>query len=196
MRRFFYKLIILSLLGMIVAPFFVKGPSGRPIMAISDAVSMDPSVYRARYMIALIEAKRYLKKHFSKTSDDILDEVTGDRGLTKVYKWKDAKGEWHFDDHESSQFDSEAVSINPDANVMEFEKVKVQAEIEGMANPDDPNNPLEKISPKDDALSAAMREREKSEKGYFDKMTGVLDDAKNVQKVNDDYHKKLMDSMP
>lgn len=84
------KLMVLALIGAVVAPMLIKGPDGRPLMSWQD--------------------------FFSSQSET--PKVSSPTGLTTVYKWQDAEGNWHFSDRPVVE-NSETLTYNPNANIIQ-----------------------------------------------------------------------------
>jgi hypothetical protein len=88
------KLLLLALVGGLVAPMFIKGPDGRPLMSWQEFFSA-PSGGMG-----------------SKPSSVSSDKTT-------VYKWKDEHGQWHFSDKKDEHLEQETVKYDPNANIIQ-----------------------------------------------------------------------------
>ncbi|GAA3944291.1 DUF4124 domain-containing protein [Litoribacillus peritrichatus] len=88
------KLLMLALVGAIVAPMFIKGPDGRPMMSWQDLFSSSPESAYVR-------------------------PSQGASQLTTVYKWKDENGQWHFSDSQVEGDAHETLKYNPKANIIQ-----------------------------------------------------------------------------
>ncbi|GLQ33566.1 DUF4124 domain-containing protein [Litoribrevibacter albus] len=93
--KIFIKLMLLAVVGAVVAPMFLKGPDGKPIMDVTDFAPSASS--ESAYVSA------------SETSSK----------LTTVYKWKDENGQWHFSDNQAQGSNHETLKYNPNANVIQ-----------------------------------------------------------------------------
>ena len=103
------KLLLLGLVGAIVAPMLIKGPDGRPLMSWQDFFSSSDS------------------GSASVSSSSPLSSP----GVTTVYKWKDAEGQWHFSDKVIEGENHETLKYNPNANIIQsLAKKEEESEIE------------------------------------------------------------------
>ena len=89
------KLMLFGLVGAVVAPMLIKGPDGRPLMSWQDFFSSPEQ---------------------GTTSSS---KPTSSGGLTTVYKWKDADGQWHFSDKKIEGDNHETLKYNPNANIIQ-----------------------------------------------------------------------------
>lgn len=104
------KIVIAALIIACIAPFFIKGPSGETIMTLDDwatelPTSMDEIISKAKSaanseLIALTPV-----------------ESPAD-SPTKVYKWQDENGQWHFSSTAPDLNIAEEMEIG-DVNLME-----------------------------------------------------------------------------
>ncbi|GAA3944312.1 DUF4124 domain-containing protein [Litoribacillus peritrichatus] len=102
------KLLLLGLVGAIVAPMLIKGPDGRPLMSWQDFFSSSDS---------------------GAASVSSLPQSSS--GVTTVYKWKDAEGQWHFSDKAIEGENHETLKYNPNANIIQsLAKKEEESEIE------------------------------------------------------------------
>jgi len=84
--------MILLLLAAGVAPFFLKGPDGQPLMQMSDI-------------------------KFSKLKLPWFGDKSNSADTT-LHRWQDANGEWHYSD-QAPEHASEQVHIDPNINVIQ-----------------------------------------------------------------------------
>lgn len=89
------KLLLLALVGVLVAPMFIKGPDGEPIVTLQDVVPTASS------------ESAYVSPSSSSSK------------LTTVYKWQDENGQWHFSDNQAQGQNHETVKYNPKANIIQ-----------------------------------------------------------------------------
>ncbi|MBV1907061.1 MAG: hypothetical protein KUG75_13380 [Pseudomonadales bacterium] len=87
--RIFLKFIVLALIVATAAPFFLKGPDGKPIMSSDDFIP-------TTVIPANIDPNRI---------------GNGDT----IYKWKDEYGIWQFGEEPPEDFKAASVVLNDDA---------------------------------------------------------------------------------
>ena len=104
---------------------------------------------------------------------------------TKLYKWQDEKGEWHFSDVKTEEYEQEVIKINNNRNVLNFQDISDKKEGE-KENPQPQSDKIE-----DDKKS----EEEGESKSYFDRLSSTLEDANNVQSQVDENFKKKEEAM-
>ncbi len=114
--KLFYKLLMLTVVAAVAAPFILKDGAGRPLMTL-DKLHM-PEISTP----ALPGVASTLREVASKLPDMDLDKA---RAKVTAYKWQDAEGVWHFSDKPDGG--GEEISIDPDASVMEFDGIPVAA---------------------------------------------------------------------
>lgn len=85
----FIKLMILIVILACVAPFFIKGPTGEPLMTLEDWIP------------------------------DEMPEVRSTPEETVVYKWKDENGVWQFTNEPVEGLDVEQMVLDGQINTME-----------------------------------------------------------------------------
>ncbi|MFC3152299.1 DUF4124 domain-containing protein [Litoribrevibacter euphylliae] len=94
--KIFIKLMLLVLVGAVVAPMFIKGPDGEPIVTLQEVLPSSSSSESA-----------YVSPSSSSSK------------LTTVYKWKDENGQWHFSDNQATGQNHETLKYNPKANIIQ-----------------------------------------------------------------------------
>jgi hypothetical protein len=87
--KFFTKLLLLALVAALVAPFFIKGKNGEPLLNFNDFVSGNTA-------ISGFEPKK----------------------PTKMYKWKNSKGEWQFGDTPPEDSNASEMHVKTQINSM------------------------------------------------------------------------------
>ena len=85
MGKFSKLLLAVLVIGGLVLPLFINGPSGKPIMSLSD---WKPDLQNASPEINGISAEPIKPK-------------SGDA----VYKWQDEQGRWHFSSEQPADVD-------------------------------------------------------------------------------------------
>ena len=100
--KFTHKLILLALGGAMVAPMYIKGPNGKPLMTLDDWIPKDA--------IAVLDA-----------TTESAGEVVSGSGKQTFYKWKDADGVWQMTQNPPSGLDPSLIeerTIYANANII------------------------------------------------------------------------------
>ena len=107
MKRLRSFLIVLILIGIlaIMAPFFIKGPDGRPMMTLdrlkgpennkSDDIKL-PSTEKVKEWGR--ETKAKAEELYDKMRPEMKTEKIQGPPTQTMYKWKDKDGIWHYTD--------------------------------------------------------------------------------------------------
>ncbi len=104
--KLFIKLMVLVLIAALAAPFFIKGPDGRPLMEASD------------FRGSLADARRSVERQWRSITSRF---GRGSGGNTAtVYRWRDADGNWVYSDQPNPAGNSEQVTVRTDVNVMDL----------------------------------------------------------------------------
>lgn len=123
MKKFCYLAIMLLLTSAILL-FYLKRPDGQPWLTV-DGIATQTSE-ASKQMVSLSQAA--LAEAINTTTQQatkLTTELKGDQG-TRVYKWQDAQGQWHFSDKPNPNGNSEQVVLNPnDITVIEAETLPV-----------------------------------------------------------------------
>lgn len=91
------KIIFVLFLGAIIAPMFIKGPDGEPIMSISDWIPEKP---------------------------DVSSLSSSSEGQAAFYRYQDAEGNWQYTDRPPEGVNAELVEVNTNANVIQSVEAK------------------------------------------------------------------------
>ena len=110
--KLFTKLMILVVLAALVAPFVLRGPDGQPIMELNDVLPDAMGVERSLEG-ALDRAENAAGELLGE------DAPTGTAGMTRVVRWQDANGVWHFAQEAPEGVVAEEMLIDPDANLVQ-----------------------------------------------------------------------------
>ncbi|MEL7449333.1 MAG: hypothetical protein AAFN78_09000 [Pseudomonadota bacterium] len=109
--RFFIKLMILVLIAALAGPFFIRGPDGRPLMTLGEAMpDWERMAATAQY-----QWQRLTGEVKSLASDAGSDD-TG--GKTRVYKYRDAAGNWVYADEPPPGGDAAVLYVDPNVNII------------------------------------------------------------------------------
>lgn len=109
--RFIYKLTFLAMGAALMAPMFIIGPSGKPLMTPKDWL---PDVEGIKDQVKKVGDLASPANSFND------DEGTGDdKGPGRnFYKWQDERGVWQYSDKPNPNGMSKIIHVNPDANVL------------------------------------------------------------------------------
>lgn len=106
--KLLHKLILLGLGGALVAPMYIKGPNGSPLMSINDWIPQDAA--------SLVGKVSDLKSGLQ----DKMQEAEGS-GKEIFYKWKDENGVWQMTQYKPAHLaeaDIEERVIYANANII------------------------------------------------------------------------------
>lgn len=97
------KLLIAALIIACIAPLFIKGPDGEPLMSLQD------------WMPGPV--------------DELIPQDVQEMGVphepTTVYKWQDENGQWHFSSAPPADVtDAETMELDGDINIMQAPPVE------------------------------------------------------------------------
>lgn len=95
----FIKLMILAVVVACAAPFFLKGPDGQPLMTIDQFIANEHQNTNLPDVSSMT--------HAAKSSP------------TRVYKWKDSDGVWHFSDSADDAPGAEMIEVDGPVNTMQ-----------------------------------------------------------------------------
>lgn len=91
--------IVLLLAVVLIAPLYIPGPDGQPIMSIDDWIPRD-----------LIASMGSAANKLTDTAEDLGDGMTGSK--PQIYRWRDEYGALHFSDTPVDGAESVEVSDN------------------------------------------------------------------------------------
>ena len=108
------KLIIAAFIIACLAPLFIKGPDGEPLMTLDDW-----SVSAPAFVTALLDGT-FLDETVNQKSlsDDSTPDPASTGEPTEIYKWQDEAGVWHFSDSPVDLGVAEKVELG-EVNVMD-----------------------------------------------------------------------------
>lgn len=112
MKKFCY-LAVMLLLTSAVLFFYLKRPDGQPWLTVEGISSHTSEVSKQMASLsqtAITEALNATTEQVKKLSVSLQQ----DSNITRVYKWQDKQGQWHFSDKPNPNGDSEQVLL--DAN--------------------------------------------------------------------------------
>lgn len=162
MMKTFIYIISLVLALAVLGLFVIKQPNGEPWLSI-DAFS--PGTIDIKEKVNLVTGKlnNVYKNITSQESDDI-----------KVYRWKDADGNWSYSDKPNEMSNSQELILNPD-DVM----VLPSFDASTINQPESKTDKSKvKASPSNESNSPS-------------KVLDVFKEANNVQKIMDDRQQTL-----
>jgi hypothetical protein len=151
------KVLIALLIIAFGGLFFIKGPSGEPILTLSD-LKPDISVPSAESLAA----KADLPKEISKP--------------VKVYRWKAEDGNWHFSNKESDAIGAETMELQ-ETNTMPAFKAPEKQPTEEVATSQPKITPIPGISQGLETLNQA-----KQLQSTIDKRKADLDKALQMER--------------
>lgn len=84
-----HKMMLLALLGLLAAPTFIVGPSGKPLMSLNDWMPDN---------VSLNGVRNKLSNMWNKSGAKLQGGTSTGFGMKtpRLYKWQDAQGRWQF----------------------------------------------------------------------------------------------------
>ena len=192
MIKFFCILLVLGVAGL----FIVKKPDGSPWLSVNDFIPENiASTDSIRQLMnnaldTLKKTTSSLSNNEYGISDDHEGNSEGNHHIEKastekldngsIHRWKDSKGQWQYSDKKPLNQITETVNITGNLNQDLYEQrtLDVRQEV---------NSPQEKNS---DASQLPNRAASISP----EKISTLIKDAKNIQKLVDDRQRKLEQS--
>ena len=114
----FIKLMALLLIMAIAGPFFIKGPDGRPLMPW-------PQWRWSTLASVLASVKHLIQPQPGPASVSNSEDKDKKSTFTKIFKWQDAEGTWHYSDMNTNMsHTSQELYLNPNANVVHLQLPK------------------------------------------------------------------------
>lgn len=106
--RLSVKFLMAGLVLGVGGLFVIKDMDGRPLLRFDDL----------RWPAMSLPELPNVKQLFTKAEDALPPGKPPQDRAVKVYKWKDAKGVWHFSDAPNPQGTSATLDVDPDTNVV------------------------------------------------------------------------------
>lgn len=106
------KLLIILVISAVIAPLYIKGPDGKPLMQISDLL---PANILPRAMIEPLGI----------TPQTSTVRASSSESQSAIYRWQDEKGQWHYGDTPPAHTASESVTLQS-VNTLPAPKKQVQ----------------------------------------------------------------------
>ncbi len=110
-----YTLLLAGAVVIIVAPFAIKGPDGKPLASFSTAKNT---------LMEGIEPVATASSKIADTVNNTLDDMKSEGGTEQsqssgVYRWKGKDGVWHYGDAPPDINAAESVAIDTRANIIQ-----------------------------------------------------------------------------
>lgn len=188
LKKLFYKLMLLALVGMLFAPFILKRENGTRIMSLDEFLSFDVQLIQQRYTQVLSIIRNFLSEDMKV---ETLKEDPVNENVTKFYKWQDEKGDWHFSDEKDEKYQQQEIKIRNDRNVLKFEDLP-KNNAQGNASKKSSNT--QKKSSTQNPLDS-KGEQDGMVKGYLNNMTSTVRSAEKVQSQVDNNYQRQSDAI-
>ncbi len=162
MKKLFVRLVLLGLIALLAAPFVLKKQDGQPMLTREQFIAFDMRSIQYAYQTVIGHITNFFVRN---TGDRFSEDVfESDSETTRLYRWQDEKGEWHFSDRKPANTQAEKIEIRNNQNVFNF----------GDMNQDKSN-----------------KKSGESGGGFVDSIKHKLDKAKSVQQTLDkDFEQK------
>ncbi len=109
MKRLFYKMLFVVMGIGLIAPMFIIGPNGKPMMTFNDWM---PNIDSIKGQVGTVtELGSSLIG-----AEDSQNQANGPG--KNFYKWQDQNGVWQYSDKPNPSGQSQTVYVNPDANIL------------------------------------------------------------------------------
>ncbi|RXF04457.1 DUF4124 domain-containing protein [Pseudoalteromonas sp. PS5] len=166
-------LMIMVMLVAVACLFVLKRPDGKPwlsVQSITQSVEHNANELKRQGIDAMDQVKSY-------TNDLLGDSKPASSSHTQVYRWQDAKGQWHYSDKPNPHGHSQAYQIDESKiTVIAAEDTSILA----AKAEQEPNNSSSKAVPT--ALNPAAVQQ-------------LMKDTQDVQKLMDERAKKIDEAL-
>jgi len=115
--KLYYKLLLFVIVSAVTAPFVLRDRDGRPLMSIHDLHMPEITLPDAS---GLKDAVRSATESVETASDEVR-ENTGTKASTRIYKWQDEEGGWHFSNSAPGEHGATEVAVDTSVNVLHME---------------------------------------------------------------------------
>ena len=154
--KLFIKLMILVVVAAVAAPFFLKGPDGRPLLSWDR-----------------LHAPEVRLPDLGKAADTMKESLRAEEEAhakpVEVFKWQDEEGGWHYSDNNEQGRQAQKLTVDPNANLSHFEPAKASEHKEQAASARENSDPSPSIT-----FPASIS---------LGKIPTLIDDARNVDKL-------------
>ena len=156
LMKLFTKLMVLVVLAALVAPFLIRGPDGQPIRTVDDVLPDAKRVERSLEGVVM---------RVERTANGLFDgdEEIDSAGMTRVVRWQDAQGVWHFAQDAPEGVNAEEIVVDPDTNLVQGMHLHTTNTPESPANSALPSSPSGYIEQAAALQAEALAIREASE---------------------------------
>lgn len=164
--RLFVKILMAGLVLGVGGLFVIKDMDGRPLLRFDDL----------RWPAMSLPELPNVKPLFTKAEDALPPGKSPQDRVVKVYKWKDAKGVWHFSDAPNPQGASATLDVDPNINVV----------------PGRPADPAGSGDGKKGDLSQSSEDPATGPKGMpLGRVPEIMEQTRDIQRRVDDKARKL-----
>jgi hypothetical protein len=174
--KLYIKFILFLVVLAVAGPFIMKRPDGSPLLSFNDIKSGDS---------AIMKSFKTLTGFFYSSSDALSldDALPGDakRLLTRVHKWQDEEGIWHFSDQQPEGKTSETVEIDPNQNILKMNDAEILKKLRGVKE-EQIASASQALEPPPDMIPGLPT---------IDQAKKAMDNAKAVQGLLDNHYKQI-----
>ncbi|KZN68135.1 DUF4124 domain-containing protein [Pseudoalteromonas luteoviolacea] len=164
-----YLMIMIMLIGL-GSLFIIKRPDGKPWLS----VDMIFGNAQQQASALLDQSKRELGKAVDSAKKVLNDEEQTATSQTTIYKWQDAKGNWHYSDRPNNRVNSQVHTLDPTkVTIMAAENTEILEQLRQEKSPAEGKIDVDNMKPTD--------------------VKKLVKDAQNVQKLMDQRAKTLED---
>ena len=115
--KLYYKLLLFVLVAAIAAPFVLRDRDGRPLMSVHDLRIPEISLPNTSRLKDVVRATT----DSVETASNAVHGTTGTTTHTKIYKWQDEEGGWHFSNSAPDERGATEVAVDTSVNIMHME---------------------------------------------------------------------------
>ncbi len=177
MKKVFYKLLLTLVILSLALPFILKRPDGQPLLSLAD-IGQDLSALGDNIKSTVLSSIETVKQI------DDSNDVNGEQDqpkTTTLYRWQDARGQWHFSNKPSET--GQSFKITPNSSIQSPRQ----------AQP---------VSNDEDTVTTAKSDQKSTEQNEdlplplsTKQAIKTLEDAKNIQKLMDNRSEQLDEAL-
>jgi hypothetical protein len=173
--KLYIKFILFLVVLAVAGPFIMKRPDGRPLLTINDIKSGDSAIMKSFKTLTGL----FHSSSSTLSLDDNLPEE--EQLLTRVHKWQDKEGTWHFSDQQPEGAASETVEIDPNQNILEMNDAEVLKKLMGDKE-EKTASAAQALAPPPNMIPGLPS---------IDQAKQAMDNAKAVQGLLDNHYKQI-----
>ncbi len=168
--------------GMLAVPFYLPGPTGKPLLQAQDFIPELPGMNTLSFMAN--QKFNALKQSFGALISTVQQQGSSTGAGISVYRWQDEEGNWHFSD------------AAPETPSLSVSSVKVDAR--NFFPLSLPDSSLEESSPEPSSAAAAGTPMSSNPLEYLKQYPDMLkkaEAARDLMNARNHHQQDILDSL-